>query len=179
MNVGWWRSCTTATVTDIHHRADSAFGARSRRLRRLDPPPTAFWTNRTLLTTNAHRWPHGRLYNCYYTDVHGWPVWGPMQCGALDQVGCLVRWIRRVRVSYGEIGRRRSLESTSERWQCWQQASVHVGTFTGVATDKLRGQLISLSVYRRKTQWLSAAAENRPKKIRSWPSAKTERLPKQ
>jgi len=58
------------------------------------------------------------------------------------------------------------------------EASVHVGTFSGVVTDKLRGQLIPLSVYRRKTQWFSAAAESRPK-VRSWPSAKTERLPKQ
>jgi len=39
----------------------------------------------------------------------------------IRQVGCLVRWIRCVRVSYGEIGCRRSLESTSERWQCWQK----------------------------------------------------------
>jgi len=58
------------------------------------------------------------------------------------------------------------------------EASVHVGTFSGVATDKLRGQLIPLSVYRRKTQWLSAAAESRPK-VRSWPSAEPERSPKQ
>jgi len=36
----------------------------------------------------------------------------------------------------------------------------------------------SLSVYRGKTQWLSAAAEGRPK-VRSWPSAETERSPKQ
>ena len=58
------------------------------------------------------------------------------------------------------------------------EASVLVGTFSGVATDKLRGQLIPLSVYRGKTQWLSAAAEGRPK-VRSWPSAETERSPKQ
>jgi len=58
------------------------------------------------------------------------------------------------------------------------EASVLVGTFSGVATDKLRGQLIPLSVYRRKTQWLSAAAESRPK-VPSWPSAETERSPKQ
>jgi len=58
------------------------------------------------------------------------------------------------------------------------EASVHVGTFSGVATDKLRGQLIPLSVYRRKMQWLSATAESRPK-VRSWPSAETKRLPKQ
>jgi len=58
------------------------------------------------------------------------------------------------------------------------EASVHVGTFGGVATNKLRGQVIPLSVYRRKTQWLSAAAESRPK-VRSWLSAETERSPKQ
>ena len=58
------------------------------------------------------------------------------------------------------------------------EASVHVGTFSGVATDKLRGQLIPLSVYRGKMQWLSATAESRPK-VRSWPSAETKRLPKQ
>jgi len=42
------------------------------------------------------------------------------------------------------------------------EASVHVDTFSGVASDKQRGQLIPFSVYRRKTQGLSAAAESRP-----------------
>jgi len=43
------------------------------------------------------------------------------------------------------------------------EASVHVDTFSGVASDKLRGPLIPFTVYRRKTQRLSAAAESRPK----------------